>query len=327
MRRIQRKCKYFVVTQTVSNGHLLKIKKEIENGVSIKKILRREHMTKKTLMKQFELAHIPFPTLMKGRKKKKPTNYQINAVISYTNKFHVGYIRCTDDLKHEGTVMTAHQTYNIYKLLDLFLKRNGDDSENLHKTSQEVDTQKICFLRYHAKYVNQIWHTDLHIIPKHLTIYQDNEEEEEEILYLLAFLDDRSRYLLHASIIHDKKCSTIAKELEKVLKDYPKPARIVNDNGSEFDGKEYKDVLDNNGIIMWKTSPFAPHQNGKIERLWLTFDDVNAISLTEFVNKYNNCWIHRGLKVQEKKPLTPSDVWKNEQHWIHGMEDLIIYHQ
>jgi hypothetical protein len=55
---------------------------------------------------------------------------------------------------------------------------------------------------------------------------------------------------------------------------YPRPARVVYDNGTEFTGQEFQDLLDSYGIKAVSTTVRNPKSNGVIERVHLTMGDM-----------------------------------------------------
>ena len=86
----------------------------------------------------------------------------------------------------------------------------------LYQYEHEFKAKEQERIRYVAKLMGQIWHTDLHEI-EDLVIRKANGEEEHRKQYLVAFLDDRSRFIIHAAIVTNKESMTIAYELLKAL--------------------------------------------------------------------------------------------------------------
>ena len=65
----------------------------------------------------------------------------------------------------------------------------------LYQYEHEFKAKEQERIRYVAKLMGQIWHTDLHEI-EDLVIRKANGEEEHRKQYLVAFLDDRSRFII-----------------------------------------------------------------------------------------------------------------------------------
>jgi hypothetical protein len=55
---------------------------------------------------------------------------------------------------------------------------------------------------------------------------------------------------------------------------YPRPARVIFDNGSEFMGQEFQELLESYGIKPVPTTVKNPRSNGVIERVHLTMGDM-----------------------------------------------------
>ncbi|KAI5545355.1 ribonuclease H-like family [Trichomonas vaginalis G3] len=101
-----------------------------------------------------------------------------------------------------------------------------------------------------------------------------------------------------------------------------KPHMIVMDNGREFTGKAFKDVLDKFGIKSWHTQPYTPCQNGKIERSWKTIfkSKVEGVPIEEqlefLFKRYNEMWLNRLLSVLYGKNTCPKQAWDINQKII-----------
>ena len=209
--------------------------------------------------------------------------------------------------------ISARKCRAIYELEGLFLYEHE---------FKEKDEERI---RYVAKMVGQIWLTDLHQI-EDLVVLDASGNKVYIKQYIVAFLDDRSRFIIHASIVLNKESTTIAKELEAALTKASPSARLIIDNGGEFVGTPFQDVLAKHGIKDWRTQPYTPQQNGKMERWWATFESGKGNShLQDVVNEYNYAWRHCGLHEMTGKWMTPSDMWLTEAHWTPECPDEVIF--
>jgi transposase InsO family protein len=149
--------------------------------------------------------------------------------------------------------------------------------------------------RLNARYVDYIWHTDLHEVG----MVSDLQENSQK-LDLIAFIDDASRYLMGAAYITDKSAQTTAAFLRWVLQSNPAPAILGSDNGGEFRGRAFTNLLAEFGIRAWYGEPYTPQQNGKMERFWGTLersvtDSRNPTAVTNFLTEYNLHWKHSGI--------------------------------
>jgi transposase InsO family protein len=122
-----------------------------------------------------------------------------------------------------------------------------------------------------AKYVDSLWHTDLHELqlPGKIT-------GGAGIFYLIAFLDDASRYIMHHRLIPDKRVDTCAAVLAETFQMRAPPCVLGTDNGGEFTGEAFTSGLRQHGVTPWRTKPYTPEQNGKMERFWRSLEHARA---------------------------------------------------
>ena len=75
--------------------------------------------------------------------------------------------------------------------------------------------------------------------------------------------------------ITNKQSENIAKLFDQVwLCRYPKPRRVIYDNGSEFIGFEFQEMLHSFGIEPVPTTVKNPQANSPVERMHLTMGDM-----------------------------------------------------
>ena len=112
-------------------------------------------------------------------------------------------------------------------------------------------------------------------------------------------------------------------ELNIALQKNSPPHTIVVDNGKEFIGKHFQQVLSDHNIECHRTHPYTPQENGKIERWWKTLEGsiVNHELLDATINEYNNVWHHRALRELTGKNMTPKEAWDHMDKWV-GKKDL-----
>lgn len=239
-----------------------------------------------------------------GRLADEPTEEQIEATLNYTSTFRVGYKRCAESLKKRGLNISQNITYKIYQQHGLFVHEPRD------KKKQHIH-------RYFAFYKDQQWNTDLHEI----SIIYDTKKVDA---YLVAFLDDATRYIIHAEIILKKKAINAANALRTAInKGDHHPFILHSDNGMEFWGDDFQKVLDHYSIEFTTTTPYTPQENGKIERWWQTFDTslISINNLDIFVDEYNKYWNHSSLKARFGRKTTPSEARNLLKSWV-GKNDL-----
>ena len=85
---------------------------------------------------------------------------------------------------------------------------------------------------------------------------------------------DVGTFLLEIVPYHDKEAASIARLFDQEwLCRYPRPARVIHDNGNEFLGAEFQEMLHSFDITPKPTTVKNPQANSVIERVHLTIGD------------------------------------------------------
>jgi transposase InsO family protein len=80
-------------------------------------------------------------------------------------------------------------------------------------------------------------------------------------IYLIAFLDDTSRFIVPYHVIADKGSEMCAAVLPDTLQVWAPPCVLGSDNGGEFTGAVFTSLLHQYGVRTWRTTPYTPQQN------------------------------------------------------------------
>src|SRR6202008_4597315 len=154
----------------------------------------------------------------------------------------------------------------------------------------------------------QLWQSDLFtfLLRKH------------ERVYVAAFLDDHSRYLVSLAMAQHHPSSLVMEALSRGIADYGAPREILTDQGRQYTAwrgsTDFEEELRRNGITHVKSRPHHPQTCGKIERFWKTMWE-EFLSRTVFAD-FDDCQRRIGLFVQHynfQRPhqslegLTPAD--------------------
>ena len=177
--------------------------------------------------------------------------------------------------------------------------QNIYDKNNWIKHKEKKETIYRC--RFEAILVNAIWHVDIHYCKK------------MPGLMVYGIIDDKSRFLISLSLLVSKDAKTCANEMKKAIIEYGPVGAIWSDNGGENTGLEFVNMLKEFGIKTVRTNPYSPEQNGKIERLWQSFEKMttsNPFSIIVFRNNYNNLIPNRALNYK-----TPLELFTQLSHW------------
>lgn len=176
-----------------------------------------------------------------------------------------------------------------------------------------------------------------------------------EKLYLIALLDDHSRFIVAAEYFRDQKGINVIKVIRNAILAYGRPNQILADNGTQFKnllgelGTKYTRLLEILDITPIFAKPNHPQTKGKLERWFgtvkmmflgearLKVKITPSFTLTDFNQMFNN-WVNwyntekphrslpgncpptkRFLETEDRvfKPLQAKVNWKR---WLHEVE-------
>ncbi|MFH1724748.1 MAG: IS481 family transposase, partial [Elusimicrobiota bacterium] len=163
--------------------------------------------------------------------------------------------------------------------------------------------------RFERARPNQLWQTDLFTF----VLKRQNRR-----VYLVAFMDDHSRFLTGFGIHGSASTAMVIDVLRSAIASYQAPEELLTDNGPQYTtwrGKSaFTKECEKLGIRQIVSKPKNPQTLGKIERFWGTlwrelvqtavFLDLEEARqrLGHFIDHYNFHRPHQGLE-----GLTPAD--------------------
>ncbi|HET9554000.1 MAG TPA: IS481 family transposase [Anaeromyxobacteraceae bacterium] len=118
--------------------------------------------------------------------------------------------------------------------------------------------------RFERAQPNELWQSDIFtfLLRRH------------ERLYLAAFMDDHSRFLVGHAIAHHQRSGLVLEALDRGIAAYGTPREILTDQGRQYTAwrgtTEFEEELRRQGIRHVKSRPQHPQTLGKIERFWKT---------------------------------------------------------
>jgi putative transposase len=187
------------------------------------------------------------------------------------------------DMRIKGSTVSERQIQKIYRKHGLKMKKHSRPSQ-------------IKFVKYEWPKPNMLWHTDWTLCP--FTGF-----------YLIAFIDDHSRFIVHAEYFTNATTENTILAFARAIKQHGKPDAILTDNGVQFNvhgmfeefckAKEIHHIL---GRV------HHPQTNGKIERWFGTYKQEfkeGEDTLDSFVKYYNEERLHQGINY-----LTPKEKYK-----------------
>lgn len=225
----------------------------------------------------------------------------------YRNHVTDGYRRCAYMMMDQDIAYLSPSTiYHILKSYDVMRKLNRKPSKKGNG-----------FI--HAQKPHEQWHTDI----SHITV--------KGIFYhFISILDGYSRYIVHWELRETMTMQDVCIVQQRALEKFPgETPRMISDNGKQFVGKDYQELLSIHGLKHSRTSPYYPQSNGKLERFHQTIKGSEGIGnkhlsnidhakevINIFVGKYNNERLHSAVGY-----VTPNDMLQARQSEIHQQRD------
>lgn len=133
-------------------------------------------------------------------------------------------------------------------------------------------------------------------LPEKILVSNPFDEVSVDLIGPWAFTAGPNEYVFHALVCIDpatnlseiisllnKESAYVALRFEdEWLSRYPRPLRCIHDNGTEFTGAAFQQMLNRNGIRSVPTTVKNPQSNAINERLHLTIQDI----LRTYLNKH-----------------------------------------
>jgi transposase InsO family protein len=152
--------------------------------------------------------------------------------------------------------------------------------------------------RFEAEHSNDIWQCDV----LHGPMVQVDGSNSLKKAYLLAIIDDHSRFIVHAAFYPSETFETLKLALHEAVARRGIPQKFYVDNGSCYRSDDLERILACLGTALSHSRPYKPQGRGKIERWFknvrdsffplLPTDSLSLIALnerlTDFVDEYNN---------------------------------------
>jgi len=131
--------------------------------------------------------------------------------------------------------------------------------------------------RYQQRHRNQLWHSDLKYGP-YLPIGPQGSKQQ---VYLLTFIDDATRCLLHGEFYPGLDQSMVEDGFRQAIQKHGLPEAVYFDNGRQYRTKWMSRTCSQLGIRLWFARPYSPESTGKVERFNRTVDSFLAEAALE----------------------------------------------
>jgi putative transposase len=129
----------------------------------------------------------------------------------------------------------------------------GYTRENLSK-----DTR--VYVKHEKKAINIMWQSDIME-----GFYISDGSGSSKLVYLIGFIDDHSRRILHCQFYFDATLTRLEDSLKKAVTKFGAPTSLYVDNGKVFISDNFKLICAKLGIKLIYSTPYHPQGKGKIE--------------------------------------------------------------
>lgn len=128
----------------------------------------------------------------------------------------------------------------------------------LKKLDLKTDNCVIERKRFTFEFANDCWQTDTLVGP-YLLI-----DGKKKRTYLMAFLDDASRLLVHGTFFFEENSQNLQTVFKKAVLKRGIPKRVFCDNGKVFDSLQLRLICASLSVILSHARPYSPASKGYV---------------------------------------------------------------
>ncbi|NJP38650.1 DDE-type integrase/transposase/recombinase [Alkalicoccus luteus] len=172
--------------------------------------------------------------------------------------------------------------------------------------------------RFQKRSRNALWHSDIKYGP-YLPIGPNGTKKQ---VYMVAFLDDATRYPLHVSFYPMLDARCVEEAFRESVRTYGIPEQVYFDNGKQYRTKWMAKTCAKLGTRLLYAKPYSPESTGKIERFNRTFDaflqevQLERPKTVEALNQWLRVWLDERYIHQPHQALgtttTPFQAYRQE---------------
>jgi putative transposase len=203
--------------------------------------------------------------------------------------------------------------------LDKVLRRLGMTRQQMRGKAKQIK-------RWSARCVNDLWQGDA---TDGIWLPHPTRAEKMIQTTLFVWIDDFSRFLVHAEFFYDERLPRMERTLKLALLKRGIPRRIYTDNGSVYVAGQFQATMAELGIKRIRSRVGQPRGRGKVERVIKTIqrqfypEAVKAkIKTLTDLNEALWAWIeciyhkrkHRGIDAR------PVDVWQQGNEHVRSVD-------
>lgn len=235
-------------------------------------------------------------------------------------------------LKKENPARSVRQIMAILELAK-FVQPGDLKESTLSKqfrrrgmTKKALDKENNSFRRFEAEHRNACWQGDV----QH-TLYLPHPEKKgkKKMAYLVVFLDDYSRYVVHAQFYFEERVPRLEDCLKKAILKHGVPELIYVDNGAIYSSHHFARICGRLRTQLKHTRPGRPQGRGKQEKFFRFVDlsfvpeaydliEQGKIQTLADLNRFFAAWLEVAYhqKVHNSFKQRPVDRYQKSDHPI-----------
>ena len=130
-------------------------------------------------------------------------------------------------------------------------------------TYKELKNSSRVYKKHEKDNINIMWQSDVMS-----GFYLPDKEGNQRMCYLIGYIDDYSRKILHAQFYFDSTLTRLEDCLKKAVIKNGIPESLYVDNGKIYIANDFKLICARLGIVLKYSKPFQPSGKGKVEKFW-----------------------------------------------------------
>jgi len=142
------------------------------------------------------------------------------------------------------------------RTVNRLLNHYGYTRENLTKDHR-------VYMKHEKDCINKMWQSDVMEV-----FYLPDKNGESRMVFLIGFIDDHSRKILHCQFYFDATLTRLEDCLQKAVIKFGAPSTLYVDNGKIYISGQFKIICAKLGITLKYATAYHPAGKGKIEIFW-----------------------------------------------------------
>lgn len=169
--------------------------------------------------------------------------------------------------------------------------------------------------RYEHDHRNAVWQGDW---SQGILVPDPNNPSKMRLCHLHAFIDDHTRYVVHAEFYFRQNLPCLEDCFRKAIIKGGVPERTYWDNGAVYQARQIQRLAARLGTHVIFATPYAPEGKGKVERFFRTVKDAfypeairAGIQTLDELNVFFWKWLEIAylLRVHSETGQTPTERW------------------